>query len=272
MMKSKRKLLYVILFVFAMYFSALPVSAASSNYVSGYYGTKTIGQYQVKVGENGLYSRKGHSGKWKKLSSNCRAYITNGSKIYFAKDNYNYLYDTGNTTIYLGSIRGGKNQSVVTIHNRAVDRFYYYKDKLYIQERRGKYEDLISVYSLKTQKYRILQKGSLLTVYNGYGITSDNTTIKYTYPLYSVNLSSEKKKKIASYCYRHENSGKYLYFASFTKDIRAYQDPGTFVVKRVSVNGSGSKTLTTKLYGIVREVTSKYVEYEKNGVTRRVYY
>ena len=38
------------------------------------------------------------------------------------------------------------------------------------------------------------------------------------------------------------------------------------------MNGSGVKTLTPKLYGKVRDITSKYVEYENNGITKRFYY
>ena len=270
-MKRKRKLLCVLLCIFAMCVSAFPVSAAVSSYVSGNYGTKTVGQYQVKVNQNGLYSRKRYSGNWKKLASNCQTYTTNGSKIYFAKDNYNYSYDMGDAVIYSSSIKGGKKTRVATLHSRAVEGLYCYKDKLYVQERRGKHGDSIGVYSLKTYKYRILQSGILLEAYGGYGITT-NSTYKWTYPLYSTNLSSRKRKKITSYCWGSKQSGKYLYFASFTKNTRAYQNPGTFVVRRVSISGSGNKVLTRRLYGMVSNVTSKYVEYERNGVTRRVYY
>lgn len=270
-MRKKRTLVCVILCALMMCFSTLPVNAAASSYVMGSWGTKSIGGYQVKVDQNNLYSRKKSSGKWKKLSTDCHAYTTNGAKIYFAKGNYNYSYNSGNSSVYYGSVNGGKMKRILTLRDCAIDSIYYYKNNLYIQSRVMKHGNSIGVYSLKTHKYRKLRDGMLLEAYNGYGlITSD--TYKWTYPLYSRNLSSGKMKKLTSNCYEYARSGKYLYFTSFTKSTRAYQNPGTFVVKRALMSGSGRKTLTKKLYGIVREVTPRYVEYENNGVTRRAYY
>lgn len=271
-MKRKRTLLCTILCVFMMCFSVLPVNAASSNYIIGNWGIRNIGKYQVKVDQNALYSRKKSLGKkWKKLSNNCHAYTTNGSKIYYARGNYNYTYDTGNASIYVGSIKGGKSKRIVTLRNRAIDQIYYYNNKLYVEERYGKHGNSIGVYSLKTHQYRRMVSGELLSAYKGYGIVT-NSTYKWTYPLYSMNLLSGKKKKIESYSYGGANSGKYMYYAAFTNNTRAYQVAGNFVIKRVTVSGSGKKTLTRNLYGIVQHVTSKYVEYESNGITRRAYY
>ena len=270
-MRKKRTLICAIVCALMMCFSSLPVNAAASNYVIGGWGTKNVGGYQVKVDQNNLYSRRRPSGKWKKLSTNCYAYTTNGSRIYFAKGKYNYASDRGDTSIYYGSINGGKMKRLFTLRKRAVDGLYLYRNNLYVEARGGKHGHYVGVYSLKTHKFRTIWNGELLAAYNGYGIMTTDT-YKWTYPLYSRNLSTGKMKKLTTYCYGYAASGKYLYFTAFTKNTRAYQQPGTFVVKRALMNGNGTKNLTRKLYGRVYEVTSRYVEYENNGVTKRTYY
>ena len=174
-MRKKRTLICAIVCALMMCFSSLPVNAAASNYVIGGWGTKNVGGYQVKVDQNNLYSRRRPSGKWKKLSTNCYAYTTNGSRIYFAKGKYNYASDRGDTSIYYGSINGGKMKRLFTLRKRAVDGLYLYKNNLYVEARGGKHGHYVGVYSLKTRKFRTIWNGELLAAYNGYGIMTTDT-------------------------------------------------------------------------------------------------
>ena len=79
-------------------------------------------------------------------------------------------------------------------------------------------------------------------------------------------------KKLGANCYGHDTAGRYVYFVNYSKKTGVQWNSGTFVVKRAVVSGSSVKTITKKLYGKVRNITSKYVEYENNGITKRAYY
>lgn len=248
------------------------ISQTASSYIMGVEGSYTVGGYRLKNNGNGLYSRKGAAGNWKKIASNVRAFTSNGSVIYFTKNNYNYNSEQGNAYVYSVSVNGGKVKHICTLKNRAIDGLYYYNSKLYLNERRGKHGIYISEYSLRSGKYRKIRTGEISDAYRNYGMYVKNNYYKWTEPLYSINLTTGKMKKLGANCYRHDTVGRYVYFANYSKKTGVQWNSGTFVVKRAVVSGSSVKTLTKKLYGKVRDITSKYVEYENNGTTKRVYY
>lgn len=272
-MRMKRKIrLCVILLAIMTLFSGRPVSAYTSGFGMGAYKTYTFGSYQIKNSQQGLYSRKGASGSWKKIANNVNSFTVNGSNLYFVKYNYNYHSDSGNAYVYSTDLKGSRVKRICTLKNRAIDGIYYYSSKLYINERRGKFGWYISEYSLKSKKYRRIREGTLFCAYKNYALFVGRSHNTFTVPLYSRNLITGKMKKLGSHCYMSTGKGRYVYFDNYSKHTYARWDSGTFVVKRALMNGSGVKTLTPKLYGKVRDITSKYVEYENNGITKRFYY
>ena len=269
----KRKIrLGVILLAIMTLFSGVPVRAAASNYIMGDYGSYIIGGYRLKNNGSGLYSRKSAAGNWKKIASNVQAFTSNGSVIYFTKNNYNYNSEQGNAHVYSASVNGGRVKRIGIFKNRAIDGIYYYNNKLYLNERRGKHGIYISEYSLRSRKYREIRTGQILDAYKNYGMYVKNSYYKWTEPLYSINLTTGKMKKLGANCYGHDTAGRYVYFVNYSKKTGVQWNSGTFVVKRAVVSGSSVKTITKKLYGKVRNITSKYVEYENNGITKRAYY
>ena len=269
----KRKIqLFMALLIIMTFLGGIPVKAAASSYIMGNSGTYSVGGYQIKLNRSVLYSRKGTTGSWKKINNNVQAFTTNGSRIYFTKHNYNYYSDSGNAYIYSTSVNGGNIKRICTLKDRAIDGLYCYNNKLYLDERRGKHGICISEYSLKSKRYKKIRNGKIIGAYKNYGMFVERKYYKWTEPLYSRNLTTGKMKKLGSNCFRHKVAGKYVYFADYSQKTGVQFHSGTFVVKRALVSGGDKKILTKKLYGKVWDVTEKYVEYENNGVTKRVYY
>lgn len=98
-MKRKFRLCVILLAIMTL-FSGRPVSAYNSGFGMGAYKTYTFGSYQIKNSQQGLYSRKGASGSWKKIANNVNSFTVNGSNLYFVKYNYNYHSDSGNAYVY----------------------------------------------------------------------------------------------------------------------------------------------------------------------------
>ena len=262
----------IILLLIMTFFSGISVSASTYGFGMGVYKMYTVGSYQIKNSEQGFYFRKSASGSWKKIANNVRSFTVNGSRLYFVKHNYNYNPESGDAYVYSTDLKSGKTKRICTLKNRAIDGIYYCNGKLYLNERRGKFGISISEYSLKSQKYRRIREGVLFSAYKNYALFVGRSHNTFTEPLYSRNLITGKMKKLGAHCYKCTPKGEYVYFDDYSKHTYAKWDSGTFVVKRAQVNGSGVKTLTKKLYGKVRDITSRYVEYENNGITKRVYY
>lgn len=273
----RRKMMRLIA-VFMAIFMMLPVQSvqAASSYVMGDMSGKivTAGSYQMKLSGNKLYSRKGKSGSWKRIASSkmtISCFTTNGSTVYFATTNYSYVSSSGNSQIYSMSVNGKNVRKIVTLNKKSVGNIYRYNDKLYLTERYGKNGGDFYSYSLTTKRHQKIGSGKFFTdAWQGYGIVTDGRYYKWTIPLYSMNLSTGRTKKLTSNCYGHVASGNYVYYISYSRGVTAYRENGTFVIKRATVSGNNVKTLTKTLVGKSPSISGNYVIYDYNGKTRKV--
>lgn len=275
MRQRKRKGILVLILSFILMMQTFCVQAASSDgYVTHAYNSPSvkIKGYQIKVKVNNLYIRKGTSGKWKKIASGLNAsgaFTTNGSDIYYVKSNYSYNNGTGNSNIYRISVKGGKEKHVATFPNTGILTIHKYKDNLYLTEFEGKGGPFSTyIYSLKTKGDNLLKKDlDIYGAYKGYAIMNEHYD-HWTVPLYSVNLATGKTKILSTNCYNNYASGKYVYYVDFPSSSSTFK-PATFVIKRATIDGKNITSMTSKITGIVQNVTAHSVVYiDKNGITR----
>lgn len=274
-MRRKRMRLMAVLMAILMLLPVQSVQAATS-YVMGDSVPRVItaGSYQVKLSGNKLYSRRGKSGGWKKIASpgtTISCFTTNGSTVYYATSNYTYWTSSGKSQVYSVSVKGGSTKRIITINKKWISNIYRYSDKLYLTERYGKNGSDMYSYSLSNKKHRKMSSGGYLyDAWQGYGIVTDGRYYKWVIPMYSMNLSTGRTKKLTSYCYGHVTSGNYVYYISYFRGISACRQSGSFVIKRATVSGNNVKTLTKTLVGINPSISGNYVVYTYNGRTRKV--
>ena len=273
MRRKMMKLIAVLMAVFMM-MPVLPVQAASSYVMGDSSGSiVTSGSYQVKLTGNKLYSRKG-SGNWKAIASSretITSFTTNGSTVYYAITNYNYVSSNGCSQIYSVSVNGGSTRRITTINKKSVSSIYRYNDKLYMTERHGKNGGDLYSYSLSTKRHqKIAPDKFMMGAWQEYGIMTFGRYYKWATPLYSKNLLTGRTKELTKYSYGHITSGNYVYYISYFKGISAYRENGTFVIKRATINGNNVKTLTKNLVGKSPRISGNYVIYDYNGRTKSV--
>lgn len=212
-------------------FSGRPVSAYTSGFGMGAYKTYTFGCYQIKNSQQGLYSRKGASGSWKKIANNVNSFTVNGSNLYFVKYNYNYHSDSGNAYVYSTDLKGSRVKRICTLKNRAIDGIYYYSSKLYINERHGKFGWYISEYSLKSKKYRRIREGTLFCAYK------NNTAKKPTISV-SCGATGNNTVRMTVKC---SSSGKITWNTS-NSGVAVVNSSGIITAK-----GKGTAKITAKI-------------------------
>ena len=274
-MKRKKMRLMAVLMAILMLLPVQPVQAATS-YVMGNSesGVITAGSYQVKLSRNKLYARRKKSGGWKKIASsgsNIGCFTTNGGTVYYATSSYSYITSGGKSQVYSVPVKGGSSKRIVTINNKGISNIYRYKDKLYLTERYGKSGSDLYSYSLKNKKHRkVSSRKVLYDAWQRYGIVTNGRYYKWATPLYSMNLSTGRTRKLTSYSYGHITSGNYVYYISYFSGISADKQSGSFVIKRATVSGNSIKTLTKTLVGKNPRISGNYVVYDYNGSMKKV--
>lgn len=272
MRKNMKKLLVVLLAAIMMLSAGAVQAASSTGYVMGEISVKgspvkiaSTGGYQVKLvaySNSSLYARKGKNGKWKKLASGVNCFTTNGSTVYYVKSNYTYSSGEGSSKIYSISVKGGKSQKVKTLSGKYIRTIYCYKNKLYLTETAGKHGGAVYTCSLNTKAHRIYKNKLVLDgAYKGTGIVLDDFYYKSPQPMYTMNLTTGKKKRIEKYSFQHCVSGKYVYYASFYSNKNMNAGDNTFVIKRATVDGKNVKKMTKTIRGYVTSITPHSVQY-----------
>lgn len=271
-MKKIRKFMVSLIMVISIFgltnVGVSEVQAAVSNHVMGYDGkTVTAGGYQVKMNESGIYSRKGTTGSWKRIvkNSSITCFSTNGSTVYYVTSNYNYVMETGGAKVYSISINGGKAKAIFSTKKCSIDRIYRYGNKLYVTQRKSKFDVSIYKYVLSTKKYSKIREGYLWDACKGTAIVTSGQYYKGTQTVNTMNLQTGKIKSLAKNCFGHKVSGKTVYYIVYSGSADGYWNSGTFVIKRSTLDGKNLKTVSKKLNGMQPYFEGNYVIYENAG-------
>lgn len=219
-----------------------------------------VGSYQVKKGNNGLYTKKGN-GSWKRIvKGSISCFTTNGATIYYGSD-YTESFSACSSTIYSISTSGKNKKKIKKISGGVCELYRYGNQLIYNSIPLGDGRDVYN-YSLKTKKTKKLKSGVSIVyakkqylLLQGYG--QDFSPRK----LSTYNLTTKKTKTLASKTQEDKMyiSGDRVYYAVWMKQGA---ESNTYQMKSCKLNGSSVKTNTNTFKGgSVKKVTSKYVKY-----------